>query len=78
MSKSSKVRLIGEAAALAAVAPNPTREEPMTKIDVANDTSLDFEKFIRVPFSIFSSDAGVSKALGETRQKDWLVLTLCL
>jgi hypothetical protein len=45
----------------------------MTKIDVANDTSLDFEKFIHVFPTL-----GMSRPLGETRQKDWLGLTLCL
>jgi len=49
----SKVTVTGADAALAAVADRPMIEELMTRRDVASDNTLDFLRFIPVPFSMY-------------------------
>ena len=56
MSFASNVTVTGADDALAAVADRPTIEEPMTKRDVAIDKTLDFLRFIPVPFSMFGTN----------------------
>jgi hypothetical protein len=51
----SNVTVTGAEAALAAVADRPMIEELMTKRDVASDKTLDFLRFIPVPFSMFGT-----------------------